>query len=214
MSYYDTVIDLPGEIWKPVTIEGFDGYSVSNKGRVKRRTVEKFFLKDKSVRLFPEMLIAQRVGSNGYLKVNLYNGDKMLTRSVQRLVGLAFVENPHHYSQLNHKDENPLNNDAENLEWVSPKQNSNYGTRTERMRQAVTGRKKPPLSTAHKKKISDTLRNNNTNCKPVICGNKTFKSAKEAAEHYGVAPSTLRGWINGQTMPDKFRELGLHYKDS
>lgn len=138
MNYYNKVIDLPGEIWKPVPIEGFEGYSVSNKGRVKREMIEKFFLKDKSVRLFPEMLIKQRVGNNGYLKVNLYSGDKTLTRSVQRLVGLAFVENPNHYSQLNHKDENPLNNDAENLEWVSPKQNSNYGTRTERMRQAVS----------------------------------------------------------------------------
>ncbi len=214
MNYYNKVIDLPGEIWKPVPIEGFEGYSVSNKGRVKREMVEKFFLKDKSVRLFPEMLIKQRVGKNGYLKVNLYCGDDMLTISVHRLVAMAFIENPNHYSQVNHKDENPLNNCVENLEWVSPKQNANYGTRTERMKQAVTGRKKSPLSEEQKKKISETLRNNNTNCKPVICGNTIFKSAKAAAEYYGVVPSTLRGWINNQTMPDRFKELGLKYKDS
>ena len=53
------------------------------------------------------------------------------------------------------------------------------------------------------------------NVKNVIpAWHKYSLSIQEAAEYYGVAPSTLRGWINGQTMPDKFKKLGLRYKDS
>ena len=39
---------------------------------------------------------------------------------------------------MNHKDENPSNNHASNLEWVTHKENINYGTRTERARETTT----------------------------------------------------------------------------
>ncbi|WP_394267721.1 HNH endonuclease [Limosilactobacillus vaginalis] len=45
---------------------------------------------------------------------------------VHRLVALAFVPNPHHYREVNHKNEDGHDNRAINLEWVTPKQNSRY----------------------------------------------------------------------------------------
>lgn len=38
---------------------------------------------------------------------------------------------------MNHKDENPSNNRASNLEWVTHRENLNYGTRPERARKAI-----------------------------------------------------------------------------
>jgi hypothetical protein len=46
---------------------------------------------------------------------------------------LAFVGSPpNEDSQVNHKDENPYNNCLDNLEYVSPQENSNYGDRINR----------------------------------------------------------------------------------
>lgn len=46
--------------------------------------------------------------------------------SVHRLVAKAFIPNPHDYPEVNHKDENSLNNHAENLEWCSRQYNAEY----------------------------------------------------------------------------------------
>lgn len=59
-----------------------------------------------------------------YLQVNL-KGKKY---SVHRLVAEAFIPNPNNYPYINHKDEDGLNNHIENLEWCTPKYNTNYGS--------------------------------------------------------------------------------------
>jgi hypothetical protein len=38
-----------------------------------------------------------------------------------RLVAEYFIPNPNNYEYVHHKDENRLNNDVSNLEWVSAK---------------------------------------------------------------------------------------------
>ena len=44
-----------------------------------------------------------------------------------------FIPNPNNYDQVNHLDENKLNNDVSNLEWSTPYLNSNYGSRNKRI---------------------------------------------------------------------------------
>lgn len=46
--------------------------------------------------------------------------------SVHRLVANAFIPNPNGCPEVNHKDENSLNNRAENLEWCSRQYNAEY----------------------------------------------------------------------------------------
>ena len=51
---------------------------------------------------------------------------------IHRLVAMAFIPNPKCYKEINHKDENKLNNNADNLEWCSHKYNMKFGTRNKR----------------------------------------------------------------------------------
>jgi hypothetical protein len=52
------------------------------------------------------------------------------------LIGKYFVPNPNNYPILNHKDENPMNPRADNLEWCTFSYNSKYGTCRERRKEA------------------------------------------------------------------------------
>lgn len=105
------------------TINGFPNYSVSNTGVVVNTKKNK------------TMVIYTR---KGYCLVKLSSNGKSVEKKVHRLVAEAFIPNPNNYSCINHKDENPLNNSVENLEWCNHKYNNTYGTRIERQSKSLT----------------------------------------------------------------------------
>ena len=73
----------------------------------------------------------------GYCLVYLYNEKGRKSFLIHRLVAKAFIPNPNNLPEVNHKDENPLNNSVENLEWCSPTYNCNYGNHREKLRQTM-----------------------------------------------------------------------------
>lgn len=58
-----------------------------------------------------------------YLSVKLYDNGTAKRRYVHRLVAEEHVPNPHNKPMVNHIDGDKLNNKAENLEWVTHKEN-------------------------------------------------------------------------------------------
>lgn len=102
-------------VWR--SIPGWEGkYWVSNTGIVKGRRKE----------------LKQWKSDLGYCVVSLEKGKRGGDReskfmNVHRAVAMAFIPNPNNLPQVNHKDENPSNNNVDNLEWCSAKYNMNYG---------------------------------------------------------------------------------------
>jgi hypothetical protein len=110
------------EIWKK--IEHFNGhYLVSNNGQVKS-------LKRKGVA--KDLILKPILHHSGYLMVNLYKNKKSKSIFIHILVGRAFLEVQQN-KQINHKDEVKTNNTVSNLEYVTPKENCNYGIRNKKI---------------------------------------------------------------------------------
>ena len=82
------------------------------------------------------------VTKSGYHSVELFNENGSKRILVHRLVAEAFIPNPEHYPQVNHKDEDKSNNSVENLEWCTPKYNMNYG-RMAKIRHTLIDYSKP-----------------------------------------------------------------------
>lgn len=76
-----------------------------------------------------------KIDSVGYRVYGLAIGDVLSSVSnkkkskmvyAHRLVATLFLDNPNNLPYVHHKDENKLNNNVSNLEWVSPQKNMEY----------------------------------------------------------------------------------------
>lgn len=110
------------EIWK--NVKGYDGkYKVSNFGRFKTMfSISKLG----NIRIIDNVLKPQ-VTKKGYLTIKLYKKEWGYKKTLlHRLVCSAFHKNALNKPQVNHKDLNKKNNNADNLEWATPKENNQH----------------------------------------------------------------------------------------
>lgn len=137
--YVEDTSDLPGEIWAVLKtannkqLKPF--YQVSNLGRVKsiKHDMEWLNYGRISKRPYPEMILSQVTGDNGYHTIWLATEEKPdVTAQVHRLVASCFCYNPDpkHKTQVNHIDGDTSNNVWTNLEWCTPKENSQHAVST------------------------------------------------------------------------------------
>ena len=120
--------DIVKEVWKPIVdYEGY--YEISSFGRVKSvaRTVEHPSLvngaKYKSI---PERIRKPNI-MKGYHCVALIKEGKAKVFRIHRLVIEHFGKaRPSEEHQVNHIDGDKSNNHIENLEWVTPKENTRH----------------------------------------------------------------------------------------
>ena len=123
-------VNTDEEVWKDV--KGYEGlFQVSNLGGVKSLP-RKITYADGRVWNYEGRKLSPSLNRDGYPIVHLKVQGKGKSFRVHRLVGEAFVDNPHNYDEINHIDENKANNYYLNLEWCTRKQNMNHGTAMER----------------------------------------------------------------------------------
>ena len=117
------------EIWNDVI--GYEGkYQVSNKGNIRSLN----FHRSNKTKIMKGIL-----DKDGYSRIMLYKDGKGTIYRVHRLVAEAFIPNPNGFPCVNHKDENPSNNDVTNLEWCTVLYNNNYGGKGDKLSKALKG---------------------------------------------------------------------------
>lgn len=115
------------EIWKPV--KGFEGfYEVSTYGNVRSCDRTVFVHKSgKEHRATRKGKILKKWVAVEYYHVTFSKDGKIYAPFVHKLVAETFIPNPNELRTVNHKDENKLNNQVDNLEWCTQVYNRNYG---------------------------------------------------------------------------------------
>lgn len=114
------------EIWKNIK-DYNDKYLISNTGKVKSLNYNNT-KKDKLLKISI---------CNGYPSVCLWKNNKGKRFRVNRLVAESFIPNPLNLPEVNHIDENKLNNNVDNLEWCTSRYNCNYGSRNHKLSKPV-----------------------------------------------------------------------------
>ena len=101
------------EVWKD--IKGYEGmYKISSYGNVM------------SLKKSKPRILKPCANDRGYLLICLCKNGHIKTQRMARLVAKAFIANPDKLPEVNHKDGNVLNNNVNNLEWVSRRENNTH----------------------------------------------------------------------------------------
>ena len=146
-------------------IKGYEGlYSITSCGRICFHRSKKF--------------LKPVIDRTNYYVVTLSKNNKKKKFLIHRLVLETYLPvDQMELLEVNHKDENKLNNCLNDLEWVTKKQNINYGSRNNRAGEKI--------------KIANT--NNPKLSYPIYCEelNQEFLSIREAARQLKLDSSFL-----------------------
>ena len=127
--------NFEGEVWKDIPeYEGF--YKISNYGRL--MSIGRSYrhlggyrnIKNKICKLFVDK-------KTGYYKYTLCKNKTYRIVSIHRVVASIFIPNPQNLPFVNHKDEIKTNNQADNLEWCTPKYNTEYSNVAEKVKEKL-----------------------------------------------------------------------------
>ena len=159
---------MENEIWKP--IPNYDGYEVSNYGRVK------------SLKLGRELILKPKDDFRGYFNIQLWVKNRKKPFKIHQLVAMAFLGHKPNGQNLvvNHINFDKKDNRLENLEVITQRQNAN--------KKHIKSSSKYTGVTWHKKR---------KRYKALIVINRfqiqlgEFKDEKIASEHYNIALNNL-----------------------
>lgn len=144
-------------MWKKFIYEGQEtDYSVSTEGEVRKDTTN---------------YILSQSSQQDYKFVGLIINGKQKRMRVHRMVALTFIDNPDNKPYVNHINGNRSDNNVENLEWVTPSENTQHAVNTGLFK---SGRKRAVIQY-------------NLNGEQMA----TFESATEAARQTGGSQSKI-----------------------
>ena len=101
---------MNNEVWKE--INNFSEYEISNYGNIRNKNTQK---------------ILKKQTKSGYFTTSIIdnNGDRK-SHKIHRLVALHFIPNPENKYTVNHINHNRLENNVNNLEWMTTTEQNNH----------------------------------------------------------------------------------------
>ena len=156
-------------------IQEFPNYEVSRDGQVRNINTGR--------------ILKSTISNMGYERVRLYKDSCSKQMSVHRLVALAFIANPDNKRCVNHIDNNPLNNNVTNLEWVTDKENMRWASSQGRMDFSDERKKK------HRESLKGIMRAVVGTDKN---GNKYFFNSIREADKYGFTSKHISDCCKGR----------------
>lgn len=149
-------ITLEGEEWKDVV--GWENlYMVSSLGRVVSLSRIVNTSKNRTRRTNQRILkpsVTPR-GNILYEYISLYLDNKRVASSVHRIVAMAFIPNPNNYPEVDHINDNPLDNRVCNLQWCTQKMNNSKEHHCKAVSQSKKGKPAPNRTSIVGISISD-----------------------------------------------------------
>jgi len=148
-------------------IEGYNNYRITEYGQVI------------SYARGYRHVLKQQLSPKGYLMVKL---GRNKTIAVHRLVAMYYVDNPYNKTDVNHINEKKEYNYYKNLEWVTKKENNNFGNHNLN------------ASNSNKKKIISLSDSG-------LC--RIFNSVSDASNILDIRLSRLSECLNGKRVSYK-----------
>jgi hypothetical protein len=161
-------------------------YEISDDGRIWSHITRRF------VRAF--------VRRDGYLYVMLREDGRNLNLAVHRLVATAWIGEPLLGEQVNHKSLTKTDNRVENLEWVTPAENSRHAWRT--LPQSTIARLRERRSFGAKKMNRMKRQLSDSDVAAIRAALTCGKSRTSIAPRFGVSRTTIDNIANGRIYVD------------
>lgn len=173
-----------------VKVSGYSNYSVSDSGEVRNDATGKVKRPTLNKR-------------NGYLVVDLYEGNVRKKAPVHRLVAEAFIPNPEGKPTVDHIDGCRTHNDAENLRWATYSENNSrfetVGTRSERIAMFHYVEQRKKRGGGHERWLAvDEAMN--------------FSSISEAAAHFGVSVGNISQMLKHGAIGRRGKMRGYRFE--
>lgn len=189
------------EIWKDIpNYKGF--YQVSTMGRIKRVSHDVVDSLGRR-RHFNSSILKPRIVCGGYCQVFLYKNGKSKQLLVHRIVLSTFLGNS--TLEVNHKDENKQNNRLSNLEWVTSKENCNYGTRNKRLSISKKGKDTAMCCERVGEKNPCSIKVYALNKDMTI--NTVYSCIREAGDAMGISDFAIGRWAKHKTKTNEYKGL-------
>lgn len=132
-------------------------------------------------------LITQRPNTDGYASFTAGRKGNRTRECTHRLVTKFFVPNPNGYPEVDHKDANRMNPSADNLEWVTRKENVQRAYRRGNHEGRISGTMNP------KAKL------NEVQVRMLRSLYEQRYSIRELFHKYGIAESTIGNIVHRHT---------------